>query len=75
MGLNDSYASIHSQIIAMDHLPNVGKIYSIIHQEEKQRLLHLPLSNTFDKVAMAANLTLPIFILMSLRDEALAAKL
>ncbi|XP_062154921.1 uncharacterized protein LOC133862982 [Alnus glutinosa] len=38
----------------MDPLPNVGKVYSIIHQEEKQRLLHLPTLNS-DSVVMAAN--------------------
>jgi hypothetical protein len=56
IGLNESYASICSQILAMDPLPNVGKVYSIIHQEEKQRLLHLPTSNS-DSIAMAANQT------------------
>jgi len=54
MGLNESYASIHSQILAVDPLTNIGKVYSIIHQEEKQRLLHLPTLNS-DSVVMAAN--------------------
>ena len=33
MGLNDSYSSVRSQILAMEPLPNVGKAYSIIHQK------------------------------------------
>jgi len=41
MGLHDSYAPIRSQILAMDSLPPVTKVYSILHQEEKQRLLHI----------------------------------
>ncbi|KAF5193415.1 Copia-like polyprotein/retrotransposon [Thalictrum thalictroides] len=42
MGLNDTYAPIRSQILVMEPLPNVSKIFAIINQEEKQRLLHLP---------------------------------
>ena len=41
MGLYDSYASICSQILVMNHLPSVTKVYSILHQEEKQCLLHI----------------------------------
>ncbi|KAL5818430.1 hypothetical protein ACOSQ4_022272 [Xanthoceras sorbifolium] len=41
MGLNESYSSIRSQILAMDSLPSLGKIYSLLLQEEKQRELHL----------------------------------
>ncbi|XP_057962404.1 uncharacterized protein LOC131153977 [Malania oleifera] len=41
MGLYDLYASIHGQILAMDPLPSVTKVYSILHQEEKQHLLHI----------------------------------
>ena len=42
MGLHDLYALIRSQVFAMDHLPPINKVYSILHQEEKQRLLHIP---------------------------------
>ncbi|KAB5548143.1 hypothetical protein DKX38_011549 [Salix brachista] len=41
MGLHDSYAPIHSQILVMDSSPSTTKVYSILHQEEKQRLLHI----------------------------------
>jgi hypothetical protein len=42
MGLHDSYASICSQVLAMNPLPPINKVYSILHQEEKQHLLHIP---------------------------------
>lgn len=41
MGLHDSYAPIRNQILAMDSWPPVTKVYSILHQEEKQRPLHI----------------------------------
>ena len=37
MGLNDSYAAVRGQILLIQPLPSVGKIYSMILQEEKQR--------------------------------------
>ncbi|XP_043701367.1 uncharacterized protein LOC122651869 [Telopea speciosissima] len=42
MGLNESYASIRSQILLMDPLPTLGRAYSLVLQDESQRLLHLP---------------------------------
>jgi len=41
MGLYDSYTPIRSQILAMDYLPLVTKVYSILYQEEKQHLLYI----------------------------------
>ena len=38
-GLNDSYASIRSQILLMDPLPSMAKAYSLFLQEERQRSL------------------------------------
>ncbi|CAI8595379.1 unnamed protein product [Vicia faba] len=35
-GLNDSYASVRSQILLMDPLPSVPKAYSLFLQEERQ---------------------------------------
>ncbi|KAK3001516.1 hypothetical protein RJ639_020808 [Escallonia herrerae] len=39
-GLNESYASVQSQILLMDPLPSMAKAYSLILQEERQRSLH-----------------------------------
>jgi hypothetical protein len=41
MGLRDFYTSIRSQILVIDPLPLVTKVYLILHQKEKQRLLHI----------------------------------
>ncbi|XP_030553377.2 uncharacterized protein LOC115757331 [Rhodamnia argentea] len=39
MGLNDVYAPIRSQILLQDPLPSLGRAYSLILQDESQRLL------------------------------------
>ena len=39
MGLNDSFSAIRSQILLMDPLPAVNKAYSLVLQEENQRLM------------------------------------
>jgi hypothetical protein len=40
-GLNDQYAAVRSQIMLMDPLPNIGKVYSLLVQQERQSLLNL----------------------------------
>ncbi|XP_073063739.1 uncharacterized protein [Primulina eburnea] len=40
MGLNDSYAQIRAQILMMDPLPVMSKIFSLVIQEERQRSIH-----------------------------------
>ena len=37
MGLNDSYSQIKGQILLMDTLPSINKVYSLLIQEERQR--------------------------------------
>ncbi|GAU21603.1 hypothetical protein TSUD_250860 [Trifolium subterraneum] len=38
-GLNDSYSAIRSQIMLMAPLPNIGKVYSLLVQQERQTQL------------------------------------
>lgn len=38
MGLNNTYSDIKSSILMMDPLPSVGHAYSLLIQDEKQRL-------------------------------------
>ena len=38
MGLNDSYSHIKGQILLMDPLPSINKVYSLLIQEERQRV-------------------------------------
>ena len=45
MGLNDSFAPVRGQILLMEPLPNINKVFSLIQNDEKQRgagLLPLP---------------------------------
>lgn len=39
VGLNDSYASIRSQLLLTIHLPSIVKVFSLLLQEESQRQL------------------------------------
>ncbi|KAA8535327.1 hypothetical protein F0562_030330 [Nyssa sinensis] len=57
MGLNDSYAAIRGQILLMDPLPSINRIYGLILQEECQRNIHV--SPSIDAVALAAKGILP----------------
>lgn len=38
MGLNDSYFVARGQILSMEPIPLVNEVYSLLAQEEKQRL-------------------------------------
>ncbi|XP_075492392.1 uncharacterized protein LOC142530443 [Primulina tabacum] len=37
MGLNESYAQIRAQILLVDPLPGIAKVFSLVVQEERQR--------------------------------------
>ena len=37
MGLNDSYSQIKGQILLMEPLPSINKVYSLLIQEKRQR--------------------------------------
>ncbi|XP_035551080.1 uncharacterized protein LOC118349669 [Juglans regia] len=56
LGLNDFFAPLRTQILAMDPLPSISKVFSILFQEEQQRLLNMqtPASKT---MAMAIRTT------------------
>lgn len=38
MGLNDSYSSVRAQILLMNPIPAITKVFSLIIQEERQRI-------------------------------------
>ncbi|KAA8524508.1 hypothetical protein F0562_010931 [Nyssa sinensis] len=50
LGLNDSFASLRTQILAMDPLSPIDKVFSILFQEEQQRLLNIRPSETIAMV-------------------------
>ncbi|KAL5579742.1 hypothetical protein UlMin_012184 [Ulmus minor] len=37
MGLNDSYSHVRAQILMLDPLPSINKVFSLVIQEERQR--------------------------------------
>ena len=39
VGLDDSYASVQGQILLMDPMPTINKVFSLVSQEERQREL------------------------------------
>ncbi|XP_061351894.1 uncharacterized protein LOC133296862 [Gastrolobium bilobum] len=43
MGLNDSFSSVRAQILLMEPLPQLSRIFSLVLQEEKQRQITCPL--------------------------------
>ncbi|XP_042512855.1 uncharacterized protein LOC122087713 [Macadamia integrifolia] len=55
MGLNEAYSTVRTQILTMEPLPNIGKAYSLVLQEEKHKGLHLIQTMSSDTAALAAN--------------------
>jgi hypothetical protein len=41
MGLNETYSNIQDQIMLMDPIPQVGKVFSLVQQQEKQHQMLL----------------------------------
>ena len=37
IGLNETYAAVRGQILIMDTMPPLSKVFSLILQDEKQR--------------------------------------
>lgn len=46
MGLNESYAQIRGQLLLMDPIPPINKVFSFISQEEHQRVVNLTTRTT-----------------------------
>src|SRR4051812_46355502 len=40
-GLHDRFSAVRSQILLMEPFPSVQRIYSLVHQEEKQQELNI----------------------------------
>ncbi|GAU31060.1 hypothetical protein TSUD_214960 [Trifolium subterraneum] len=54
-GLNDNYSAVRSQIMLMEPLPNIGKVYSLLVQQERQPLLFSDESKILAASGYAAN--------------------
>ena len=57
MGLNDSFSQVQSQVLLMDRIPSLSKVYSLLIQEETQRSVPNTSFAKVDSTALAAKLT------------------
>ena len=48
MGLNDSFSQVRDQLLLMDPLPTINKVFSLVSQEERQRKIGSQLSINSD---------------------------
>nr|XP_023887900.1 uncharacterized protein LOC112000030 [Quercus suber] len=53
MGLNESYSQIKGQILLMEPLPTINKVYSLLIQEERQRSIGLSNSVHIESTTLA----------------------
>lgn len=57
MGLNESYAHIRGQLLLMDPIPSINKVFSLVSQEEKHRnvssITNSTVSHPINNVAFA----------------------
>lgn len=51
MGLNETYTTVKGQILLMDPIPSLGKVFSFLLQDEKQRKVGK--KNTIESSALA----------------------
>ena len=51
MGLNETYTTVKGQILLMDPIPSIGKVFSLLLQDEKQRKIGK--KNTIESSALA----------------------
>ena len=51
MGLNETYTTVRGQILLMDPTPPMGKVFSLLIQDEKQRKIGK--KNTIESSALA----------------------
>ena len=59
MGLHDSFSQIRGQLLLMDPMPPINKVYSLVSQEEHQRKLGIPISDTGNTIAFTVKTNIP----------------
>ena len=55
MGLNDSYAQTRTGNLMMDSLPSLSKVFTLVVQEERQRVVNLGLSPSMEPLTLVAS--------------------
>ena len=59
MGLNESFDGIQSQILLLDPLPSVNKVYSMVLRIEKQREVSDLFTENLENIALLVDHLLP----------------
>ena len=59
MGLHDSFSQIRGQLLLMDPMPPINKVFSLVSQEEHQRKLGIPTSDTGNPIAFTVKTNIP----------------
>ena len=55
MGLNETYTTVRGQILLMNPIPSLGKVFSLLIQDEKQRKVGKKNSIESSTLAVKAN--------------------
>lgn len=55
MGLNDSFGTLKTQVLTMEPIPNINKVYALVQQEERQKSLQITNVAAGDAAALAAS--------------------
>lgn len=56
MGINETYYQIRSQILAIDPLLTIEKVYAMINQDETRRSIHIPITTEVSTVLTSTSL-------------------
>lgn len=56
MGLNDSFSQVRTQVLLMDPLPSIRKVYSLLIQKEMQRSITNSFGVKVDSIALVAKM-------------------
>ena len=52
-GLNDAYSQVRTQILMMERIPSLDKVFSLVIQEERQRALGFNVNSSVESIALA----------------------
>ena len=51
-GLNDAYSQVRTQILMMERIPSLDKVFSLVIQEERQRALGFNVNSSVESTAL-----------------------
>ena len=57
MGVNDSFSQVRTQVLLMDPIPSLSKVYSLLIQEETQKSIPNASVVKVDSIVLAAKMS------------------